>query len=72
MQGLWALQSGQFGSKIKVAKNMRRKVVQEDHSSTVQKTAGKNTKYSRNEPILKIGNFARAIVFAKWSVWVEN
>ena len=51
---------------------MRGKVVQEDYSCTVQKTAGKNTKYSRHEPILKIGNLARAIVFAKWSVWVEN
>ena len=51
---------------------MRRKVVQEDCSSTVQKTAGNNTKYSRNEPIMKIGHLARAIVFAKWSVWVKN
>ena len=51
---------------------MRGKVLQEDYSCTVQKTAGKNTKYSRHEPILKIGNLARATVFAKWSVWLEN
>ena len=47
---------------------MRKTVVQEAYSCTVQKTAGKNTKYSRHEPILKIGNLARAIVIAKWSV----
>ena len=61
-----------------MAKNMRRKVAQEDYTSSVQKTAGKNTKYSRNETILKIGHLAKAIVraraigLAKWSVWVKN
>ena len=40
----------------------------------MQKTARKNTKYSRNERILKIGHLAKAIAhakamaFAKWSV----
>ena len=38
----------------------------------MQKTAGKNTKYSRNETILKIGHLAKAIDFAKVSVWVKN
>ena len=38
----------------------------------MQKTAGKNTKYSRNELTLKIGHLAKAIGFAKWSVWVKN
>ena len=44
----------------------------------MQKTARKNTKYSRNETILKIGHLAKAIAhakaiaFAKWSVWVKN
>ena len=43
-----------------------------------KKTARKNTKYSRNEAILKIGHLAKAIahakpiVFAKCSVWVKN
>ena len=43
-----------------------------------KKSARKNTKYSRNETILKIGHLARAIAhpkatgFAKWSVWVKN
>ena len=38
----------------------------------MQKTASKNTKYSRNETILKIGHLAKPIDFAKWSVWVRN
>ena len=44
----------------------------------MQKNARKNTKYSRNETILKIGHLAEAIAhakaigFAKWSVWVKN
>ena len=38
----------------------------------MQKTAGKNTIYSRNETILKIGHLAKAIEFAKWSVWVKK
>ena len=38
----------------------------------MQKTASKNTKYSRNETILKIGHLAKAIDFAKWSVWVRT
>ena len=49
----------------------------EDHCS-VQNTARKNLKYARNETILKIGHLAKAIAhakaiaFAKWSVWVKN
>ena len=31
----------------------------------MEKTAGKNTKYSRNETILKIGHLANAIAHAK-------
>ena len=38
----------------------------------MQKTAAKNTKYWRNKTIFKIGHLAKAIDFAKWSVWVEN
>ena len=38
----------------------------------MQKTAEKNTKYSRNETILKIGHLAKAIDFAKWSVWLKK
>ena len=44
-------------------------------SNSVQKTARKNIKYSRNETMLKIGHlaksipFAWAIEFAKYSIW---
>jgi len=44
----------------------------------VPKSGRKNTKYSRNETILKIGHLAKtiahakAIAFEKWSVWVKN
>ena len=37
-----------------------------------EKTAPKNTKYSRNETILKIGHHAKAIALAKSSLWVKN
>ena len=46
-------------------------------SNSVQKTARKNTKYSRNERMLKIGHltksiaFAWAIAFAKYSIWAK-
>ena len=41
----------------------------------MQKTAGKNTYYSRNETILIIGKnglHAKAIAFAKSSLWVKK
>ena len=66
------MQNGQFGSKIKNAKNMRKTTLQEHQRCSVEKTAGKNTKYSRKETILKIGQFAKAIAHAKWSVWVKS
>ena len=57
---------------------MQRTILQEQHSCSVKKTARKNTKYWRNQTILKIGHLpkaiahAKAIAFAKWSVWVKN
>ena len=42
------------------------------YSCSVQKIASKNTKYSRNEIILKIGHHAKAIAHAKSSLWVKN
>ena len=57
---------------------MRKTILQDYKSCSVQKTARKNTKYSRNEKILKISHLAKAIAhvkaiaFAKWSVWVKN
>ena len=78
MERLKSLQNDQFGSKIKNAKNMRKPILQEYCSCSVQKTALKNRKYSRNETILKFGHLIKAIAhtktiaFAKWSVWVKN
>ena len=78
MQTLYPLQDGQFRSKIKNLKNTRKTILQQQHSYSVQKTARKNTKYSRNETFLKIGHLAKAIAhpkpisFARWSLWVKN
>ena len=47
-----------FASKIKIPKNMSKSILQIIYSWSVQKTAPKNTKYSRNESILKIGHHA--------------
>ena len=57
---------------------MQETILQEQHTCSLQKTARKNTQYWRNETILKIGHLAKAIAhakaiaFAKWSVWVKN
>ena len=48
-----------FGSKILIAKNMSKSILQIILSCSVQKTAPKNTKYSRNESILEIDYRAR-------------
>ena len=59
------MENGQFRSKIKNAKNIRKLILQDYTSSSVQKTIRKNTKYWRNETILKIGHLAKAIAHAK-------
>ena len=45
-------------SKIKIAKNMSKIILQIIYSCSVQKAARKNTKYSKNETILKINLYA--------------
>ena len=65
MQRLQPLQNPHFGSNIKIAK----KICQDPFCKSFgvvlcKKTAKKNTKYSRNETILKIGHHAKAIAFA--------
>ena len=52
------MQNPHFGSKIKIPKNMSKSILQIIYSCSVQKTASKNTKYSRNEIILKVGHHA--------------
>ena len=55
---------------------MRRAAVEAYYSCFMQKKkAPKNSYYSKNETILKIGkngHNAKAIAFAKWSVWLKN
>ena len=62
---------GSFGSKYVFSKNMPKMNLQEELSCCVQKTAGKNSKYSRNKTILKIDHFGKSIAHAKWAVWVK-
>ena len=66
------MQNPHFGSKIKIAKNISKSILQIIYSCSVQKAAPKNTKYSRNESILKIGHHAKAIAHAKSSLWVKS
>ena len=66
------MQNPHLGSKIKIPKNMSKSILQIIYSCFVQKTAPKNTKYSRNETILKIGHHAKAIAHAKSSLWVKK
>ena len=49
------MQIPHFGSKIKIPKNMSKSFLHIISSCSLQKTAPKNTKYSRNESILKMG-----------------
>ena len=51
--------------KIKIPKNMSKSILKIIYSCSLQTTARKNTKYSRNESILKIGHPAKAIAHAK-------
>ena len=51
---------------------MSKSILRIIYSCFVKKPAPKNTKYSRNETILKIGHHAKAIAHAKSSIWVQN
>ena len=62
------MQNPHLGSKIKIPNNMSKSMLQIIYSCSVQKTAPKNTKYSRNKTILKIAHHAKAIVHAKSSL----
>ena len=52
------MQNHHYGSKIKIPKNMSKSILQIISICSLQKTAPKNTKYSRNNSILKIGHHA--------------
>ena len=66
------MQNPHSGSKIKIPEDMSKSILQIIYSCSKQKTAPKNTKYSRNETILKIGHHAKAIAHGKSSLWVKN
>ena len=51
---------------------MSKSILQIIYSCSVQKTAPKNTKYSRNETIFKIFYHAKTIGHAKSSLWLKN
>ena len=64
------MQNGKFESKIFFSKNMPKMNLKEQLSCSVQKTARKNSQYSRNETIVKIdhgqnGQFGSKIFFSK-------
>ena len=62
-----------FKIKIKIKKNILKSLLQIIYSCSIQKkTLQKNTKYPRNETILKIGHYAKPIAHAKSSLWVKN
>ena len=52
------MQNPHFGSKIKIPKKMSKSFLHIISSCSLQKTAPKNTKYSRNNSILKTGHHA--------------
>ena len=64
-----------FGQKLKMPTTCEKPSYKIIRVVLCKKTARKNTKYSRNETILKIGHLAETIAhaetiaFAKWSVW---
>ena len=59
------------GQKLKCLKTCEKHIKKHIRVGLCKKTPGKNSKYSKTERILKIGHLAKAIAFAKWSVWVK-
>ena len=60
-----------LGQKLKWPKTCEKRFYKHVRVVLCKKTAAKNTKYSRNETIFKIGHLAKTIDLAKWSVWVK-
>ena len=59
------MQNPHFGSKIKIQEKMSKSILHIIYSCSVQKTASKNTKYSKNETFSKIAHRAKAIAYCK-------
>ena len=69
------MQNGQFGLKIKYAKNMRKTALLAHYSCSMQKRLQKTANIRKMKSILKMaknGHNAKAIAHAKWAVWVKN
>ena len=66
------MQNPHFGSKIKIQKNMSKFILKIIFSCFLQKTAPKNTKYSRNKSFFRIRHHAKAIAHAKSSLWLKK
>ena len=66
------METPQFWSEIIIPKNMSKSILQITPSYSGQKTALRNTKYLRNETILKIGHHAKAIALAKSLLLVKG
>ena len=64
-------------AKNKKCQKHAKTILREQQSCSVEKTARKNTKYSRNDTILKMGHVEKAIAhgkataFAKLFVWAK-
>ena len=61
-----------LGQKLKWPKTCEKLFYERIRVVLCKKTVHKNTKYSTNESILKLGHLAKAIEFAKSSPWVKN
>ena len=72
MQRLQPLKNPYFGLKITIPKNMSKSIVHIIQSCSVQNTAQNTTKYSRNKTIFKMSHYAKAIAFAKCSLWLKK
>ena len=71
MKRLLALQNGQLGSKIKIAKNRPKTSLETRQSCSLENTAPKSTEYSRNKKFLKlakIGQNGKPTGFPNFSV----
>ena len=54
-----------LGQKLKCLKKCEKHINKHTRVVLCKQTTGKNTRYSRNEKILKIGHLAKAIAHAK-------
>ena len=61
-----------LGQKFKWSKTCQKRFYKHVRVVLCKKPMEKTPNTSRNETILKIGHLAKAIDFAKWSVWVKN